>query len=81
MNHEHQLQTAFLLHFTCFFLVNCFFRLIALIYIDFVERYETCLHIKSMKVILSGFDGQNGIDACNFPLSDVLEEDHSYMVR
>jgi hypothetical protein len=29
---------------------------------------------------VSGFDCQNGIDVCNFTLSDVLEGDHNYMV-
>jgi hypothetical protein len=47
---------------------------------DFVSKYETCLHVKSLQEILSGFDWQNGIDACNFTLSDVLEGDHNYMV-
>ena len=81
VNHEHQLQTAFLLHFTCFFCSELFLQINSIDLYRFCGEIWTPLHIKSMKVILSGFDGQNGIDACNFALSDVLEEDHSYMVR
>lgn len=47
---------------------------------EFVERYETCLHIKSLTQILCGFDNKNNIDACNFSISEVVEDDHSYLV-
>ncbi|XP_028404116.1 uncharacterized protein LOC114526796 [Dendronephthya gigantea] len=42
-------------------------------YPDFVEQYESCFHVKSLKKILCGFDNQNDIDATQFAISEVVQ--------
>ncbi|CAB3998868.1 Hypothetical predicted protein, partial [Paramuricea clavata] len=42
-------------------------------YDDFVDKYETCIHVQALKKIMCGFDSQNDIDATQFTVSDIVQ--------
>lgn len=49
--------------------------------LDFVDKYETCIHVQALKKIMCGFDSQNDIDAAQFTVSDIVQHSNDQVKK